>query len=138
MNETRGLWRGKVKDDIFPTHNGEWVEGYYNDLFTPQIRHVVDKIYYDVIPSTLGECTGLRDKNGRLIFEGDIVNCKSISDNANMVVIFECGQFRMVCAEDYSSYQTDSGYYNINCFEKEIIGNIHDNSELLKTTGEDI
>lgn len=73
----------------------------------------------------------MRDKNRKLIFEGDIVHCKSILDNTNMVVIFECGQFRMILAEDYSSYQTDSGYYNINCFEKEIIGNIHDNPELI-------
>ena len=52
--------------------------------------------------------------------------------SADMVVIFECGQFRMVLAEKYYEYQTNVGYYDINCFAKEVIGNIHDNLELLK------
>ena len=85
-----------------------------------------------VIPSTVGQYTGLTDKNGKKIFEGDIVYCKSRLDNANMVVIFECGQFRMVLSENYHNYQTNSGFYDINCFDKEVIGNIHDNPELLK------
>ena len=86
----------------------------------------------EVIPETVGQYTGLTDKNGKMIFEGDIVYCKSRLDNANMVVIFECGQFRMVLSENYRSYQTNSGFYDINCFDKEVIGNIHDNPELLK------
>ncbi|MCX4356857.1 MAG: YopX family protein [Oscillospiraceae bacterium] len=128
MDETRGLWRGKRVD------NGEWAYGnYVYHSFVNGRKHYVGEPFKlkEVDPSTLGECTGLTDKNSKLVFEGDIVNCKSIFDNANMVVIFEYGQFRMVCAEDYSSYQTDSCYYNINCFEKEIIGNIHDNPDLL-------
>lgn len=86
----------------------------------------------EVIPETVGQYTGLTDKNGKRIFEGDIVYCKSRLDNAIMVVIFECGQFRMVLSENYRSYQTNSGFYDINCFDKEVIGNIHDNPELLK------
>ena len=49
-----------------------------------------------------------------------------------MVVIFECGQFRMVLSENYHNYQTNTGFYDINCFDKKVIGNIHDNPELLK------
>ena len=86
----------------------------------------------EVIPETVGQYTGKTDKNGKNIFEGDIVYCKSRLDNAIMVVIFECGQFRMVLSENYRSYQTNSGFYDINCFDKEVIGNIHDNGELLK------
>ena len=120
------LFRGKAST--------EWV---YGDL-----RHINDgrvavrkdgEIYpYEVIPETVGQYTGLKDKNGKMIFEGDVVYCKSRLDNANMVVIFECGQFRMVLSENYRSYQTNSGFYDINCFDKEVIGNIHDNPELLK------
>ena len=86
----------------------------------------------EVIPETVGQYTGKTDKNGKNIFEGDIVYCKSRLDNAIMVVIFECGQFRMVLSENYRSYQTNSGFYDINCFDKEVIGNIYDTPELLK------
>ena len=128
------LFRGKRTD------NGKWIYGNYC------YAELIDKSGYEdliieqpadgetrrVIPKTVGQYTGLKDKNGKRIFEGDIVYCKSRLDNANMVVIFECGQFRMVLSENYRSYQTNSGFYDINCFDKEVIGNIHDNPELLK------
>ena len=84
-----------------------------------------------IIPETVGQFTGLTDKNGKRIFEGDIVHCVSKLDSADMVIIFECGQFRMILAEKYHEYQTNVGYYDINCFANEVIGNIHDNPELL-------
>ena len=122
------LFRGKRK------YNGEWVEGfYYKDLWSDNAHYIIyDGTDYEVIPETVGQYTGKTDKNGKNIFEGDIVYCKSRLDNAIMVVIFECGQFRMVLSENYRSYQTNSGFYDINCFDKEVIGNIHDNPELLK------
>ena len=122
------LFRGKRK------YNGEWVEGfYYKDLWSDNAHYIIyDGTDYEVIPETVGQYTGKTDKNGKNIFEGDIVYCKSRLDNAIMVVIFECGQFRMVLSENYRSYQTNSGFYDINCFDKEVIGNIHDNPELLE------
>lgn len=128
------LFRGKRTD------NGEWVYGNYyiaEKLDKSGVEYFIIEIeaegsQYYVIPETVGQYTGLEDKNGKRIFEGDIVYCKSRLDNANMVIIFECGQFRMVLSENYRSYQTNSGFYDINCFDKEVIGNIHDNPELLK------
>ena len=131
MND-RYLFRGKRAD------NGEWETGFLvvERSDTSEERfYITDKMtgyHTPIIPETVGQCTGLKDKNGKLIFEGDIVRCKSRLDNANMVVIFECGQFRMVLSENYSSYKTNIGFYDINCFNKEIIGNIHDNPELLE------
>lgn len=138
------LFRGKRTD------NGEWIEGYYatqsnHACFANELKHqhfIFKDVFLDfnlgglqkfeVIPETVGQYTGKTDKNGKNIFEGDIVYCKSRLDNAIMVVIFECGQFRMVLSENYRSYQTNSGFYDINCFDKEVIGNIYDNPELLK------
>ena len=138
------LFRGKRTD------NGEWIEGYYatqsnHACFANELKHqhfIFKDVFLDfnlgglqkfeVIPETVGQYTGKTDKNGKNIFEGDIVYCKSRLDNAIMVVIFECGQFRMVLSENYHNYQTNSGFYDINCFDKEVIGNIHDNGELLK------
>ena len=126
------LFRGKTKQGewkygyLYITHNGEYEVGCYNETVN------IERVTHIVIPETVGQYTGLTDKNGKRIFEGDIVYCKSRLDNANMVVIFECGQFRMVLSENYHNYQTNSGFYDINCFDKKVIGNIHDNPELLK------
>jgi uncharacterized phage protein (TIGR01671 family) len=85
-----------------------------------------------VNPNTVGQFTGLTDKNGKKIFDGDIVRCISMTDVANMVVIFEDGEFRMVLCEKYKDYIPGCGFYAIRCFDKEVIGNIHDNPELLE------
>ena len=86
-------------------------------------------VYVD--PETVGQYTGLTDKNGVKIFEGDVVRCVSRLDYTNMVVIFEDGEFRMVKCEDYKTYTTGNGYFSVRCFYKEVIGNIYDNPELI-------
>ena len=85
----------------------------------------------DVIPKTVGQYTGLKDKNGKEIFEGDIVHCVSQLDNADMVVSYEEGEFRMILCKKYKEYITGSGFYELQCFEKEVVGNIYENPELL-------
>ena len=138
------LFRGKLKDK--DEWIGEWIEGIYCpcywDLYMRRVEKTriiilsnkgkTDGLWREVIPETVGQYTGLTDKNGKRIFEGDIVHCVSKLDSADMVIIFECGQFRMILAEKYHEYQTNVGYYDINCFAKEVIGNIHDNPELLR------
>lgn len=146
----------KVRSIIFrgKTMQGEWVEGfYYHDkavdlhaiLKTTQsskpyvlldgskeVDHLLDMA--QVIPETVGQFTGLSDKHGKRIFEGDIVRCVANYDAGNCVVIYEDGEFRLVPDRYYHSYTTGAGFHAIRCFEKEIIGNVHDTPELLENS----
>lgn len=76
MREHMGLYRGKRS-------NGEWVEGFYMNL-GGKYHYILDGklditggfpdlVKYEVDPDTVGECTGDTDKNGKLIFEDDVV-----------------------------------------------------------------
>ena len=137
----REIWfRGKRAD------NGEWAEGafyaYYN--FKRTIAQILkDRTNgtpdaYEVIPETVGQYTGLTDKNGKKIFEGDIVNaqddifgspfCFGITGK----VVFEETAF-FIEPENPMEAQW---LFN-ECAIYEVIGNIHDNPELLKGGGEE-
>lgn len=135
MREHMGLFRGKRTD------NGEWV---YGSLIAPiygakplilQNAAIDDSgclefDYYFVDPDTVGECTGLRDKNGKLIFEGDILLNKDCGKIRKYIVGYYA-PFAMFMLNDEERHCGSNGMYTqlITC---EIIGNIHDNPELLK------
>lgn len=138
------LFRGKRLD------NGEWVEGYlfyiekYNQCLIGNYDH--EKGYYDdceVDPETVGQYTGLENINGVKIFDGDIVmfhEKKYIVRREDEIpggywwstayILQEVG------VDDYLSFEeTVDEYCNEICVE--VIGNIHDNPELLKEGGEE-
>ena len=129
MNE-RYLFRGKRKD------GQGWIE---DDLVHTRTttQGVVTEIYtldmsYEVDPETVGQCTGLKDKNGKLIFEGDIIvtdifNTPEIKYTIayNKEIAAFIGEYRKGCIKYFTTFDGDS-----NCFE--VIGNIHDNPELLE------
>lgn len=92
---------------------------------------------YDVIESTIGQFTGLYDKNSNEIFEGDILvwgenGCKS----QPMLVIFKHGSFGYTYIEDWFHSFAGNTNFTFNPLNTdvrfEVIGNIHDNPELLK------
>lgn len=79
----------------------------------------------EVIPETVGEYTTLTDKNDRMIFEGDIVTMPKYGGGRHRsVVYFKNGKF----AVDGSNYS----FKDIRPKNMEVIGNIHDNPELLE------
>ena len=144
------LFRGKRLD------NGGWVTGgtiiqFLDDgihtVFMPDMNSKCTTLHegdtgniisfeeclmYKVDPETVGQYTGLKDRNGKPIFEGDIVDCWSEGVNAEgtvqqrndgLWIIYPAWQKRIMwglCPDEYSQTTVD------------VIGNIHDNPELME------
>jgi len=113
------LFRGKRVD------NGEYIQGDLTRLITPRKTALfINGI--EVIPETIGQFTGLTDKNGVNIFEGDILDAKS-----DIVVV----RYEKI----YASFGIwKKGWAFLHYFHEAvepndciIVGNIHDNPELL-------
>lgn len=125
------LFRGKR------TCNNEWVEGGFHSRFEKAYIIGITKTEKidgtEVIPKTAGQYTGLTDKNGKKIFEGDIVKAKDdvlgspfCNGIIGKIVYDECAFFIE------PKNPMDSQWLFDECAVYEIIGNIHDNPELLK------
>ena len=146
MRKDMGLYRGKRKD------NGEWVEGYLTkNFFVHKEYWCIERIEaraiyahateygiksYEVIPETVGEYTGLPDKNGKKIFEGDIVKHYNNSDKGfDIGVLYWDETFSQWKRTSIGNFHHSSFTYSISrSCEYEVIGNIHDNPELLPNT----
>lgn len=168
MNE-RYIFRGKTTYD-------KWVDG---DLITfggrcyihPQnsdfeVKSGLARIVrvYKVIPETVGQCTGLKDKNGKFIFEGDVLKQKTTKEFAKFNS-FKWELYGIVTFGNYDYNEGDAGYCSVgwyiaplksiaiypkdyligdiqpglnqedilkSIYPMEVIGNIHDNPELLE------
>lgn len=132
------LFRGK-KD------NREWVEGSLSLEYGEATQDGNRKVDYRilgmrcdcdyVIPETVGQYTGLTDKNCKKIFEGDILERRHkeiFRHSQKMIVKFVPVKACFAAVDlDGGNVTFISDYIN-NKYELEIIGNIHDNSELLK------
>ena len=143
------LFRGKR------TINGDWVEGYLVKLgresfSDPERYGICNKaiplggsgVCYnlkidEIIPETVGQYTGLTDKNGKRIFEGDIVQYYGTYP---LEVYIEKGHTKIRWYDSISANKYDELFFSSDregYGECEIIGNIHDNPELLKGGGEE-
>lgn len=87
--------------------------------------------YEEVDEKTVGQYTGLKDKNGKEIYEGDIL--KTDLERDYLIVVFRNGAFMFDCFDEKHYYDimlpVDS---ESTCVYEEIIGNIYDNPELPK------
>lgn len=127
------LFRGKLTDD------SKWVYGCLLDKIYGAVPAImseqsVDDAFnlefeYDhVQEKTVGQYTGMKDKNGNRIFEGDI--CKVGNLIYKVVFEYSCWWFKILSNKVYCCPA-----FNSHCGEYcEIIGNIHDNPELLENT----
>ena len=125
----------------------EWVFGYYIVAAgMPFISVFGAREPILIIPETLGQYTGIKDKNDKEIYEGDIIECVSWNEffsndgkpmealRRKMEVVFYNGAFKM---KESFSYGVPSHYWDIICNgDVEIIGNIYDNPKLLKEVKE--
>lgn len=140
-------FRGKRID------NGKWEYGFffksntgrtYIITFCDDERSWKDRpriLYIEVDSSTVGQYTGLKDKNGKEIYEGDIVSGTALSRERTGVIVW-IGQLagfgiRYTERDDSTAWQESSILKDIEKHEysefcAEVIGNIHDNPELLE------
>lgn len=136
------LFRGKRKD------NGKWVEGHYGEYYSGKENvscisipkeTISGSLCYDVIPETVGQYTGLCDKNGTKIFESDIVKMSYKGDVLTAVVRFgnynqpdkilktHLGFYFDFDTVNFEDFRKDVGYWTGRTFgEIEVIGNVHD------------
>ena len=130
------IFRGKTKLN-------EWIYwneygGMVDENGNPKAYNIdmIRVIYIDtakrfLLPETVGQFTGLTDKNGKKIFEGDIVTGLFLhSMPVNGIAAFRDGSFGLLW--DRAGAETFNAFTSMCNVEYEVIGNIHDNKELIK------
>lgn len=139
--EDRYLYKAKRLD------NGEWIIGsLIQNPFFKGVRSWISSEQEDktrlrsisrtqalwnsieVDSSTICQCTGLKDKNGNLIWENDIV--KINNDKVNTLITFR--DFEIICTIPNEKYYKHRLEYDT---EYEVVGNVFDNAELLESEG---
>ena len=134
----RYLFRGKRKD------NKEWIYGgiYYQEkdemkdeavyIITGSLSDIACAV--EVIPETVGRCTELKDKNGKLIFKGDIIRTKEYGRVIAHSTVSDYDIFRITYVPAMFRIENIHRAFNLvgNSADYEVIGNIYDNPELFE------
>lgn len=127
------IFRGKTLSQDEHFDDGEWVEGFYtrfngkeHRIYSGYAETDCGDYYpdwFNVLPETVGQYTGLTDKNGKKIFEGDIVK---VHRNEIYEIAYIAKYTR------FAGKRKGVVFANFNFSMCEIIGNIYDNPELLE------
>lgn len=136
--------------------NNKFVYGYLCFIYVDNEKHC--KIYspdevmsYDCYTETLGQCTGLKDKNGKLIYEGDILEVKVYDWKDKDYAHRYDNKINTLWVVEYKNYSTQSGFMvfgknrrfhkpltisSLFNADAVIIGNIHNNADLLEVNND--
>lgn len=141
--QDRYLFKAKRKDD------GEWVfgncidDGVTGQVFIHTIGNSVNEsdkigeegclqfVAFEVAPATICQCTGLKDKNGNLIWENDIVMTVYDGNEHIYQVVWDESELDFKATNGKENYKSNFEYLPC-CDEIEILGNCFDNPELLE------
>lgn len=131
------LFRGKTED-------GKWVDGFYvrqvdccggvHFIFHCANNPDDSNARYDVIKETVGQFTGSTDKNGKKIFEGDIIKNTFEEGSVEFLTVVWNGKY---CCFELKEHMSKELIELCEYEEGEVIGNIHDNPELEKEKDND-
>lgn len=131
------------------TDNGEWVignridDGVTGQVFIHAVGNSVNEsdkvgeegclqfVAFEVAPSTICQCTGLKDKNGKLIWENDIVMTVYDGNEHIYQVVWDESELDFKATNGKENYESNFEYLPC-CDEIEILGNCFDNPELLE------
>lgn len=128
---TNGTWQ---RGNLFQEGNRSWIvvqieidgDGEVADLFGTE--------WYEVDSKTVGQLTGLKDKNGEDIFEGDGIRYSGSNGIEDFIIVYEYGTFVTRSLENETDYpdslQANSGDFHIHWT---ILGNKFDNPSRFST-----
>lgn len=144
--EDRYLFKAKTTPKEKGEFNNVWVTGNLivsnEKYYIHPVGNVVNVknetgriiVMHEVIPDTICQCTGSKDKNGKLIWENDIIECKDGKHNFQTQIEWDAYSAGFIFQDtETSAVELDAITANGLYSESKVIGNIFDNPELIES-----